>query len=434
MKRLMSGILLCAASTAAGAGIHIQYWSMSNGARVYFVETHQIPMVKIEVGFDAAGSRDPRDKHGLAAMVNALMGDGAGGMSEESIAEQLASVGAEYSGQSERDTSVLGLRVLSEAPMTDPAVAVLSEIIAKPDFPEAALERERKRTLVKLERAKQSPGDVAERLFYARLFDGHPYGHMPDGDEDSVRRITRADLVAFHERYYTGSNAVVVIVGDIDRSRAESVADRILGSLPRGRPASPLPPVKDPASSIEVRRSFPSAQTHLLLGQPGLMRDDPDFFPLYVGNHILGGGGLVSRLSRNIRESRGLAYSVYSYFIPMRRRGPYIVGLQTRNSEAGKALKIAVDTIRRFIRQGPTEEELRAAKNNITGSFPLRMDSNGKIADRLLTMAFYDLPLDYLDTFPDKVSAVTVDKIRDAFRRRVDPERWLRVRVGPLEE
>lgn len=434
MKKLMIGIVLGFISLSASASLNIQHWNTSNGARVYFVETHQIPMVKFEVGFDAAGARDPADKHGLASLVNILMDDGAAGMDEETIAEQLASVGADYGGQSARDTAVLELRVLSESAMMDPAVNVFSKIIGKPDFPEAALERERKRTLVSIEQSKQSPRDVAGRAFYSHLFPHHPYGHMPEGDEDSVKGITRADLVAFHHRYYTGANAVVVIVGDMDRERAEQTAEEIVGLLPRGRAAPPLPPVEDRKKGIDVTEPFPSQQSHLLLGQPGVARDDPDYFPLYVGNHILGGNGLISRLAQKIREDQGLAYSVYSYFVPMSRRGPYVVGLQTRNAQAGKARKIALETVREFIEQGPTEEELQAAKNNIIGGFPLRIDSNEKIADNLLNIAFYDLPLDYLETFPDKVDAVTVDQIKDAFQRRIDPRSWVQVRVGPVEE
>jgi zinc protease len=433
MKRVIAGILLSSVSLSASAALDIQHWQTTNGARVLFVETHQIPMVKFEVGFDAAGARDPEDKHGLASLVNTLMDDGAAGMGEEAIADRLASVGAEYSGQSARDMSVLQLQVLSEKDMMDPAVNVFSKIIVRPDFPSTALERERQRALVGLEQSKQSPQAVATRMFYARLFAGHPYGHMPEGDEDSVKRITRADLVAFHEHWYTGANAVVAIVGDLRRGEAEDLAERIVGSLPEGRAAPPLPPVPDHPKAMVVHESFPSEQTHLLLGQPGLSRDDPDYFPLYVGNHILGGNGLISRLAQNIREDQGLAYSVYSYFIPMHQRGPYIVGLQTRNAQASRAQKLALDTLRDFIEQGPTDDELRAAKNNITGGFPLRIDSNDKIADNLLSMAFYDLPLDYLDTFSGKVAAVTAGQIRDAFQRRIDLRHWVQVRVGPVE-
>lgn len=433
MKRLIAVLLLVSVSPGASATLDIQHWETDNGARVYFVETHQIPMVQYSVGFDAASARDPEEKHGLASLTSTLMDDGAGGMGEEAIAEALAAVGAEYSSQSARDMTVLELRVLSENKLMEPALEVFARIIGEPDFPEAALERERRRTLVGIEQSKQSPRSVAQRTFYSHLYPSHPYGHMPEGDETSVKNIARDDLAAFHERYYTGANAVVAIVGDLDRDRAEAIAEQIVGLLPEGEPAPPLPPVTGLEAGVDVDEEFPSSQSHLLLGQPGMTRGDPDYFPLYVGNHVLGGSGLISRLSVEIREERGLAYSTYSYFVPMSGKGPYIVGLQTKNDQAGRAREIAVETVRRFIQEGPTAEELQAAKNNITGGFPLRIDSNAQIANNLLNIAFYELPIDYLDTFSDKVTAVTVEQIRDAFQRRVDPARWARIKVGPGE-
>ncbi|MDZ7842087.1 MAG: pitrilysin family protein [Gammaproteobacteria bacterium] len=434
MKQAVVGILLAVASAGAHAALDIQHWTTANGARVYFVETHQIPMVQYAVGFDAAGARDPEDRHGLASLVNTLMDDGAGGMDEETVAEKLAAVGARYSSQSARDMSTLELKVLSEGSYLEPAVDVFAQIIARPDFPADALERERRRTLVGIEQARQSARDVAQRVFYAELFAGHPYGHMPEGDEQSVKKITRADLISFHERYYTGANAVVAIVGDLSRARAEETAEKIVGLLPEGDPAPPLAPVAGREKSARVEEPFPSQQSHLLLGQPGITRDDPDYFPLYVGNHILGGSGLISRLSVQIREERGLAYSVYSYFVPMQRRGPYMLGLQTKNEQADNARKIVIETVGRFIDEGPAADELEAARNNITGGFPLRLDSNEEIAGNLLNIAYYGLPLDYLDTYPEKVSAVTIEEIRDAFRRRIDPQQWVQVRVGPADE
>ncbi len=434
MRQFVIGIVLAVASAGAHAALDIQHWTTANGARVYFVETHQIPMVQYAVGFDAAGARDPDDRHGLASLVNTLMDDGAGGMDEETVAEKLAAVGARFSSQSARDMSTLDLKVLSESSYLEPAVEVFSKIIARPDFPADALERERQRTLVGIEQAKQSARDVAQRVFYAELFADHPYAHMPEGDEQSVKKITRADLVSFHERYYTGANAVVAIVGDLTRARAEETAEKIVGLLPEGEPAPPLPDVAEREKSARVDEVFPSQQSHLLLGQPGITRDDPDYFPLYVGNHILGGSGLISRLSVQIREERGLAYSTYSYFVPMQRRGPYMLGLQTKNDQADNAREIALETVERFIDEGPGADELEAAKNNITGGFPLRLDSNENIAGNLLNIAYYDLPLDYLDTYPEKVSAVTIEEIRDAFRRRIDPQQWVQVRVGPADE
>jgi zinc protease len=175
---------------------------------------------------------------------------------------------------------------------------------------------------------------------------------------------------------------------------------------------------------------FPSSQTHLYAGQPGMSRGDPDYFPLYVGNHILGGSGLVSILMHEVREKRGLSYSVYSYFAPMAERGPMILGLQTKNTQADEARGVLLDTLQRFVDQGPTDDELEAAVKNITGGFPLRIASNSNIVQYLAMIGFYDLPLDYLDQFTGRVSAVTKEQIRDAYQRRVHPDRLAVVLVG----
>jgi len=430
IKNILTLLLLSFAASAQAA-LDIQHWKTDNGAAVYFVEAHQIPMVQFAVAFDAAASRDPDGKEGLAALTNTLVDDGAGGMDEETVAERLAGVGAEYSSQSARDMAILELRVLSEESLRDPAVDVFSKIIAEPAFPGDALEREKQRTLVGIEQRRQSPRDVATKAYYASLYPDHPYGRMPEGQPESVSGIRREDLVAFHARHYVAANAVTAIVGDLTRDQAEAMADRILGGLPAGEPAAPLPEVEARESGVDVHEPFPSQQSHLLMGQAGITRDDPDYFPLYVGNHVLGGSGLISRLSVEIREERGMAYSVYSYFVPMQRPGPYILGLQTRNDQAKDAREISLETVRRFIEEGPTDEELQSAKNNITGGFPLRLDSNQDIANQVLNIAFYDLPIDYLDKYSERVGNVTRSGILDAFQRRVHPDKWVQVRVGP---
>ena len=194
---------------------------------------------------------------------------------------------------------------------------------------------------------------------------------------------------------------------------------------------APLPAVRRLEQDREIRIEHPSSQVHILLGQPGIRRGDPDYFPLYVGNHILGGGGFVSRLYEEVREKRGLSYGAYSYFSPRRGLGPFTASLQTRADQQAQALQVMRETIRAFIERGPTPEELEAAQKNISGGFPLRLDSNSKILGYIAMIGFYDLPLNYLDTFIDKVNAVTIEEIRDAFKRRLHPERFVTVLVGP---
>ncbi|MBT3506081.1 MAG: insulinase family protein, partial [Piscirickettsiaceae bacterium] len=204
----------------------------------------------------------------------------------------------------------------------------------------------------------------------------------------------------------------------------------LMTGLPQGDMVKPLNSVSALTQAKQVEIAHPSQQTHIMMGQPGISRDDPDYFALYVGNHILGGSGLVSQLSNEIREKRGLSYSTYSYFRPMHQQGPYQFGLQTRNDQAQQALEVMQATLKAFIINGPTEAELTAAKQNITGGFALRVDSNSKIADYLTMIGFYGLSLDYLETFKGKVSNVTVAQIKEAFARRVHPDKMITVMVG----
>jgi len=196
----------------------------------------------------------------------------------------------------------------------------------------------------------------------------------------------------------------------------------------------PLPEVPPLSAAIDERVEFPSSQAHLLLAQPGIKRGDKDYFTLYVGNHVFGGSGLVSILSEQIREKRGLSYSVYSYFMPMRQPGLFQLGLQTKNVQAEEALRVLRETLAKFVEEGPSAEQLEAAKQNITGGFPLRIASNSKIVEYLAVIGFYDLPLDYLDTFTAKIEAVSAEQIRDAFQRRIDPQRMVTVQVGRFSD
>jgi len=428
--RLIGTLLLLVAASAASASPSIQHWQTANGARVLFVEAHELPMVQLRVVFDAGSARDNVAHSGLAALTNAMLRQGAGGLDADQIATRFEELGAEFGNESLRDMGLVELRSLSEPERLGPAAELLGMVIARPDFPAAALARERARFLTALEQERQSPDAVAEKLFYQDLYRDHPYALHPNGTQAGIGAITDADLRAFHSRYYVGSNAVVAIIGDLDGAAARKLAETLVGSLPQGERAAELPAVSLLSAANEQRVEFPSSQSHVLIGEPGMNRTDPDYFALYVGNYVLGGGGLVSRLSNEVREKNGLAYSVYSYFIPMRMAGPFLIGLQTRNAETTRALELARKTVAEFVQNGPTDEELGAARRNLTGGFPLRIDSNKKIAEYLAVIGFYDLPLTYLDDFIGKVDAVTAEQVRDAFRRRVHPDRMLTVVVG----
>lgn len=425
---LIAGAMLLA-PLAVQATPKIQHWETDNGARVYFVEAHEIPMVDIQVWFNAGAARDG-DKPGTALLTNALMPEGAGGLSADELAQQFDAIGAQFGNDSERDVASFTLRTLSDRSYLNKAVDLLAKVLDKPGFPEDAFNREKNRLGIALKNRKQSPGEIASENFYKAVFGEHPYGTMPTGTEQSVKGIGRKDIMEFYKRYYTASNSIVAIVGDISRQQAEALAERVIGRLDKGEPAAVIPEVGDTASPGLRRIEHPSSQSHVLMGLPGMKRGDADYFPLYIGNHILGGSGLVSRISNEVREKRGLSYSAYSYFIPMAELGPYILGLQTANESTEEALKVLKQTLTEFRDKGPTAAELEAAKKNLTGGFPLRINSNKNIVSYVAVIGFYGLPLDYLDQFNSKVEAVTLKQIKDAYQRRVDPEKMSIIVVG----
>ncbi|NOX92270.1 MAG: insulinase family protein [Gammaproteobacteria bacterium] len=416
-------------STTVSANPGIEHWNTQNGARVYFVPAPELPIVDIRIIFNAGAARD-EDDPGLAILTNGLLAEGAGGLSADQLAEQFESIGARFGNNAQRDMAELSLRTLAEKKVFNSAVDTLTTILTRPDFPKAALERERGRLLTTLKRNRQSPGKQADEAFFNALYAGHPYSNQPTGTEAGIKGLNTAKLKAFYDKYYVGRNAVLAIVGDLSRADAEKLAQTLMDKLPEGEPADDLPLVGALAEGKEIRVNHPSAQTHILVGQPGMKRGDVDYFALYVGNHILGGSGLVARLSDEIREKRGLAYSSYSYFIPMQQNGPYTIGLQTKNESADEALKVLRETIGTFIKEGPTAKELEASKKNITGGFPLRISSNKKIIDYIGMIGFYQLPMDYLDTFNERVQAVTIEDIKKAFQKRIHLDKMVTVMVG----
>lgn len=409
-------------------GPQIQSWQTSQGAKVMYVHAPELPMVDVRVVFDAGSARDGK-LPGLATFTNALLNEGAGSWDADTIAQRLEERGIQYGNGALRDMGWTTLRTLTEPDTLKVAVETLAAILAKPTFDSTAIERIRQQMQAGLRQTLQSPSGVAQRRFFATLYAGHPYGSPSEGNEISLAAIARGDLQAFHRQYYVASNAVIAIVGAVDRAQAERIAATVVGQLPRGRHAAalPAPPSIQPG---ELRQDFPSSQTHIYVGQPGMARHDPDYFALYVGNHVFGGGGLVSLLGEEVRNKRGLSYSVYSYFSPMRAPGPFLMVAQTKNSQADDALDVMRRTLRGFVENGPDPVLLDEAKRNITGGFPLQIAGNKKIVEYIAMMGFYDYPLDWLDTLVGKVDAVSVAQVKDAFARRVDPERAIVVVVG----
>jgi zinc protease len=426
---------LCCVATIAFATPNIQHWQSASGARVLFVENHDIPMLDVAVSFPAGSSFDTADRSGVAGLTHHMLDAGSEGLSEDEISRGMADIGAQFGGGFDQDRSSVSLRTLSATEVRDKALDIMALVLQRPVFPDGILEREKARVIASLKEAETKPESIADKAFQKAVYGAHPYALPVSGEIAGVEKITVQALRDFYRAHYNASRAVVAIMGDVSRAEAEAIAQKLTEKLPLSDMApSGLPDVVMRIKASEQRISHPASQSHILVGAPGMSRTDPDYYSLYVGNYILGGGGFVSRLMDEIREKKGLAYSVYSYFIPLKQPGAFQIGLQTKKEQADEALQLVRSTLAQFIAKGPTEKELLAAKQNIVGGFPLRIDSNRKILDYLSIIGFYDLPLTYLDDFTRKIETVTVAQVRDAFARHIDPQAMATVIVGAPEE
>ncbi|NHC06909.1 insulinase family protein [Azonexus fungiphilus] len=427
MKRLLTAIIVLAAAPLALAGVTIEQWTTANGARVNFVAAPALPMLDVQIDFAAGSMFDPEGKAGLAALTRGVLDLGAGERDETAIAEQLADLGAALGGSADTDRASVTLRTLTARDKLEPALAVLRDVLHRPHFAAAVLEREQARTVTGLKEAMTRPDSIAGKAFWEALYPGHPYGRQ--ATPESVAALTRADLVDFHQRLYTAGNASISLVGQLTRAQAERIAEQLSSALPAGTPPA-LPAAPAPARAATQAIAHPASQAHIYLGLPAIERGHPDFYPLLVGNYTLGGGGFVSRLVQEVRDKRGFAYSVYSYFAPMRQAGPFQIGLQTQRKQAREAIKVVRQVLGDFVARGPSAEELAAAKANLSGSFPLRLDSNAKLLANVAVIGFYGLPADYLDHYQANIEAVTVDDVKAAFSRHVRPADLVTVTVA----
>lgn len=407
----------------------IQHWQLANGAAVYFVPTEGLPLLDVQLVFDAGSARDG-EKLGLAALTSALIDQGAGGLTAQQIAEQLDSVGARMGASSSRDYTSISFRSLSDQQTLKTAWGVLTKVINTPRFPTLDFSREKQRTLLSIKQREESPGTLAQLALYRHMYGEHPYANPIQGQYDSVNKLSVNELKAFYKKYYVGSNLTMVLVGGISRQQAELLVDQAVGQLASGEKAAPIAAVDTPLNGAVIQQSYPSQQTHVLYGLPVLKHNDEDYFALYVGNHILGGSGFSSRIVKEIREERGLAYSAYSYFSPMLQKGPFMMGLQTKNESLDEAVKATKQVLGQFVDKGPSEEELIAAKKNISGGFALKLDSNKKLLANVVGIVVSGAPLDYLNTYVQKINAVTAKQIQQAFQRRVRIKSMTLVTVG----
>ena len=442
IKRIANCALLALAAALflaqnAFATPAIAHWTQASGAQVYLVQSPSIPMLDVEIDFDAGSRRDPRDKIGLAAVTADMVSAGVHAqgsdpaLDENALSEAWADLGASFGAAAGRDRMSFALRTLTFPDLLPKAVQLAARELSAPSFPDAIWQRNRQRIDAALKEADTRPGTIARRAFDAAVFGDHPYGY--DMTAATLSNITVADMRALYASEIQPCRAKVSLVGAVTREQADALVQTLLAQLPAGAGCTPLPAIAEVqplARARDIRIPFDSAQAHVLIGQPGYKRADPDYFALRVGDYILGGGGFASRLSEEVRQKRALSYSVYSAFSPGLEAGAFTIGLQTRPDQADEALRVARGVLARFVADGPTEAELRAAKDYLVGGFPLLLDSNRKLLDNVANIAWYGLPLDYLDTWTQKVQSVSTAEVRAAFQRKLQPDRMVTVVVG----
>lgn len=409
--------------------LNIQHWNTAEGARVLFVEARELPMFDLRVTFAAYSSQDGGTP-GLAALTNAMLNEGVAGKDVTAIAEGFEGLGADFGNGSYRDMAVASLRSLSAKDKREPALKLFTEVAGKPTFPEDALKRIKNQMLAGFEYEKQNPGKIAGKALFGKLYGDHPYAHPSDGTAESITGISLAQLRAFHAKAYTGGNAVIALVGDLSRAEAEAIAAQVSAGLPKG-PALAAPAQPADAKAGLTHIDFPSKQTHLMLAELGIDRQDPDWPALSMGNQILGGGAFGTRLMSEVREKRGLTYGVYSVFSPMQVRGPFMINLQTRAELSEGTLKLVQGILADYLKTGPTQQELDDAKRELAGSFPLSNASNASIVGQLGAIGFYNLPLTWLEDFMQQSQALTVEQVKAAMNKHLSADKLVIVTVGP---
>jgi len=426
IKAILISALILFSNISAGK-VNIEHWKSTNGASIYFIENHDLPIVDINVDFRAGSVKDTKQKNGTASLTNHLMLMGSGGINEEDLANQFTDLGAQLNSSFDQDKSGFSLRTLSEK--RGEAIDLLALVLHKPNFDNNILEREKKRYIASINQSDIMPATIASKAFMRALYGEHPYGLSSSGEVETIEKIIKKDLDSFYKNNYLSNELSIVIVGDISREEAEEIGLKISLGFPKNEMISSVP-IVNYQKGQEIKISHPAKQAHLYYGAPIIKRGDPDFLSLYLGNYILGGGGFVSRLTQVIREDRGLAYSVYSYFMPYIEAGPFQIGVQTKKNQVNEAKDLIKKTVSNFIKNGPTPSELQRAKDFMIGGFPLKLDSNKSILEYVSMMAFYKYPLDYLETFTKKIDTITAEEIKSAFQRRVDMTKFSTIIVG----
>jgi zinc protease len=406
----------------------VQRMTLSNQVVLLTSEEHSLPFVTLQLLIDAGSRRDSAGEEGAAHLTARGLLLGTAKRGEKAINEELDFMGASLNSSTGRDYATLTLRVLKKD--LDKGFDLFMEILTQPTFPQEEVKREVQKTLAAIQAAEDQPEDVAEKAFKENLFLSGPYRHPVEGTKKSLPSMTRETLDRFYKKSYHPNHSILAVAGDITREEVKAKLVPRLEKWPKGKISdAPVQNIfaKGP-KIVKIDRML--TQANIILGQAGVSRENPDYYALTIMNYILGGGGFSSRLMEEIRNKRGLAYSVYSYFEPGKFPGSFQIGLQTKNVSAKEAISLAREEMKRIQKEPVSEKEIEGARKYSIGSFPMRMDTQGKLVNFLLQVEYYRLGLDYPEKYSRLIQSVTREEVLRVARKYLQPENCILVVVA----
>ena len=407
--------------------MNIQTIKSPGGITAWLVEEHSVPLIALRFGFDGGNSQDPVGKDGVANFITAMMDEGAGDLKSAEYQERMEDIAMRMSYDDAKDALYGSFETLTVN--RDKAIELLKLSVQKPRFDDEAVERIRQQLLANLAYADKDPDKVAGREWFATAFAGHPYARPSNGTVNTVAKITRDDLAAFHKRTFAKSNLKVVVVGDIDAAALGKMLDDVFGGLPETAELTPVAKTM-PVSAQQKIVEMNVPQSVAVFGLGAMARKDPDFMAAFVVNHILGGGGFSAKLMEEVREKRGLAYSVYSYLQPFQHTSILTGSVATKNESMAESLAIIRAELKKMADNGPAPDDLTAAKDYLTGSYALRFDTNSKIASQLLGLQMEGFSTDYVDQRNKIIEAITMDDVKRVAKRLLKADEMIVTVVG----
>ena len=424
----LSFLLLAALPANA---MKIQKVTSKKGIEAWLVEDHSRPILSIQLAFEGGSAQDPSDKPGVATFVSGMLDEGAGDLDSEAFQNRLEDLAAKMKAQASQDHIAVSFQSLTQN--REESLKLLRLALTSAHFDPKDADRIREQLIANLRVEEKDPNKAAAIEWYKLAFGSHPYGRPSNGTIDSVTAITPADLRDYVKKIFARDNLKVAVVGDIDAERLAEALDSLFGDLPAKSDRKPVPEVSWPGGPKQHIVQMPNPQSVVQFGFEGLKRKDPDFIPAYILNYAIGGGGFASKLMQEVREKRGLAYSVYTYLHPLDHAGIFAGGVATENKSVGQSLELIKAELERAAENGLTGEELRKAKDFLIGSFALRFDTSAKIAAQLLAIQLDDLGIDYIDRRNAEIEAVTVADIERVAKRLMLPKSLIVTVAGEPE-